>query len=59
MTDSKPEPNVHPQPPTTTTPEHPDPFARLHRPPDEGPAPTGGSAITDEDPAAEEEVGGG
>ena len=40
-------------------PPAPEPSDRLHRPPDEGPAPGGGSALDDDDQAADEEVGGG
>lgn len=53
------QPNDTPPSETTSPSEAPRPPDRLHRPPDEGPALTGGSATTNEDLAAEEEVGGG
>ena len=59
MTEPDPQPNVHPQPPATRAPDQPNRTDRLHRPPDEGPALSGGSAVAEQDQAAEEEVGGG
>ena len=50
---------TEPEADATPKPPEPVPNDRLHRPPDEGPAPGGGSAVTDDDTAAEEEVGGG